>query len=103
MEDEKYYLNNKLYNITKSVQLYEYTERELSGLKFMGEYPLTREVRYRVYKSTKGNLFKTIFRNGRITIIDINENNFKDILLSNNALDILSEIYPLEYQGLEEY
>lgn len=103
MEDEKYYLNNKLYNISKSVKLYEYTEKEPSGMFFMGQYPMTREVKNRVYRSSKGNLFKTIVRNRRISIIDINDDNFKEILLRKNALDILEQLYPLECQKLEEY
>lgn len=70
---------------------------------FMGQYPMTRDVKNRVYKSPKGNLFKTIVRNGRISIIDINDDIFKEILLRKNALDILEQLYPLEYQKLEEY
>ncbi len=103
MNDEKYYLNDKLYNISKSAKLYEYIETEPSGLMFMGQYQMAREVRNRVYKSPKGNLFKTIVKNKRINIIDINDDNFKEILLSKNALDILEELYPLDHQRLEEY
>ena len=102
MEGEKYYLNNKLYNISKSEELYEYTAIEPSGLFFMGR-PMTRDVRYRVYRSPKGNLFKTIVRGSRISIIDINDDDFKEILLRKNALDIFKQLYPLDYQKLEEY
>ena len=103
MNDEKYYLNNKLYNISKSVELYEYIEMEPSGLMFMGRVPMTIEVRNRVFKSPKGNLFKTIVKSKRINIVDINDDNFKEILLSKNALDILEELYPQDHQRLEEY
>ena len=103
MEDEKYYLNNKLYNISKSEKLYEYTEEEPTGIFFMGQYPMKREVKYRVYRSPKGNLFKTTVREKKISITDINNDEFKELLLRKNELDILERLYPLEYQKLEEY
>ena len=103
MEDEKYYLNNKIYNITKSDKLYEYTQREATGKLFMGKYPMMREVEIRIYSSVKGNLFQTITKDGRISIKDINDEGFKEILLRENALDILEKLYPLSYKKLEEY
>lgn len=103
MADEKYYLNNKLYNISKSVKLYEYTVEEPSGIFFLGQYPLTREVTNRVYISPKGNLFKTTVREKKISITDVSNDEFKELLLRKNELDILERLYPLEYQKLEEY
>ena len=103
MEDEKYYLNNKIYNITKSEKLYEYTQREATGKLFMGKYPMMGEVEIRIYSSAKGNLFQTITKDGRISIKDINDEGFKEILLRENALDILEKLYPLSYKKLEEY
>ena len=76
MSEERYYLNNKIYNISKSVELYQYIKREPSGLMFAGRYPVTREVKYTVYKSPKGNLFETIGKSGKIAIIDINKKRF---------------------------
>lgn len=102
MEDEKYYLNNKIYNISKSVKLYEYIEEEPTGIFIWGQYPMTREVKNRIYRSPKGNLFKTIIKKSKISIIDINDDEFKEILLRKNALDILEQLYPLEYQKIEE-
>lgn len=101
-KDIKYVLNNKIYNITQSEKLYEYKDKEPSGMIFMGKYPMQREVKIRIYRSVKNNLYKAVISNGRISIVDITDNEFKTMLLNNNELDLLRELYPEEFEKLEE-
>ncbi len=100
--EEKYYQNGKIYNITASTKLYECIERELADITFMKSYRMTREVRRRVYKSLKGNLYETIVKDGRIGITDIDHQYFIDLLLRKNELRLIKELYPERYEELEE-
>ena len=101
-KDIEYIFNNKVYNITKSTLLYEYIDREPTGMKFMGQYPMTREFTIRVYKSSRGNLYRAEIRNDRISISDITKEEFIGLLARRSELGLLRELYPETANRLEE-
>lgn len=101
-KDIEYIFNNKIYNITKSNKIYEYRYKEGTGVKLFNGYEMYAEVIARIYKSVKGNLYRTITKSGRIGITDMTEEEFKGLLLKKNELDLLRELYPCTVDELEE-
>lgn len=101
MKDEEYIVNNKIYNLTKSTKLYEYIEKEGTG-KMIGTLEMFRDVTIRIYKSAKGNLYRTITKMGRIIITDATEKEFKQLLFERNEIDLLRELFPKDIERLEE-
>ena len=101
-KDIEYIVNNKIYNISKSNKIYEYRYKEGSGIIMFNGYEMPREVIERIYKSSKGNLYKTTSKSGRIGITDIIEDDLKELLLKRNELDLLRELYPCTVDELEE-
>lgn len=102
MNDIEYIFNNKIYNITKSTIIYEYVYKEGTGINLFNGYEMLREMTARIYKSPKGNLYKTTSSGGRISIADVSEDSFKELLLKRNELSLLRELYPCTANELEE-